>query len=97
MIDAESLARAIQRENKMFIDNLGIGIDTSKLPTNEGYKKASDEYYGHNRITRFWYTKVRPWLNPKKHYQARKNYEAWHVLHKQAYLNAVLEQGLKQL
>ncbi len=73
------------------LSQLGITLNVTDLPSWELYAYCRDKLYGTSRLSRFWFQQIRPWLAPKKQEEIELAYVDAMAIHKQEYLNAVLE------
>ena len=89
------LARAIERQSAVLLNNMGISVDMSKLPTAAGYQNACAAFYGVGWLGRFWAKHVRQRIAPEKHVRLYHELHAWEALHRQAFMAAVMEQADK--
>ena len=91
-----AFALAVQRENTMFLDNVGIRIDFASLPTWPRLRETRDRLFGRGLVGRFWCRKVRPRLMPNRQRQYRAEYEIADKAHRVEFMRAVLEKGKKE-
>lgn len=75
------------------LDNIGLTIKHGDLPTYPEYAKWRAKYYGTNFLSRFWCRKVRARLFLKYDGELREHVRISEMEHRQAFLNAVIEQG----
>lgn len=56
----------MRRDNKLMLDNAGICIKMSELPSIEKYREMKRICYGTHWMSRLWANKLRPHLAPKQ-------------------------------
>jgi hypothetical protein len=63
----DEFVRSCAEQSLRILDNVGIRIDTRKLPSYKLLADATARKYGTNLFSRFWCRHIRPWLQPMKH------------------------------
>ena len=89
----DDIAKAIYFQSPKMLENLGITINMSSLPSADLYAVVRGICFGSGHLGRFYARNIRKFIAPKKHEQIRM---AWHqarFIHKQELINAVLKKG----
>lgn len=89
------LLTGIQKSASNLLDNIGITVAYSKLPSWPEYDEWSRRRFGDNWFTRVWCRHFRPWLLPKKHAEIDANFRDAQDKIRADLINAVIEEGGK--
>jgi hypothetical protein len=85
-----------ERHSKHILDNIGIRIYASALPSMARLREAERQLYGTHWLSRLWYQHIRRFLFPTAHAVFLHLYETARREAQVAMLNAVLETGSRE-
>jgi hypothetical protein len=86
-------AEALLRESTPILDNVGICVQMSKLPSAERLRIARRRLYGTHWLSRLWCRKIRPWLCPIKHGILSTNVRALEERQRAEFLDEIFNQA----
>jgi len=90
-----AFCEAALRHNKLLIDNVGITINETELPSWELFKYCRQKVYGTHWLSRFWCRHIRPFVAPKKQMDLLIDFAAAELQWRTDFMNAILERGSK--
>lgn len=93
----DEIARGIKLSSSMILENLGITVKMSELPSAGLYNLVREEWLGSWFYGRFYALRLRPLIEPNKHQRIRALWEQIQTTRTQEMINAVLEKGQELL
>ena len=96
-LDWASLAEGIYYLSPKILDNIGIHIDMSTLPSANLYAVAREFYFGSGCLGRFYVRNIRQFIAPKMHEEASRTWQQAKTTLRQELINAVLEKGQESI
>ena len=89
----DNIVWEIRRSGPRILDNLGITINISELPSADLYAVVQNLHFGSGYLGRFYARNIRKFIAPKKHKQICIAWSQARLIHQQEVMNAVLKKG----
>ena len=89
----DEITRGIRLSSPKILENLGITIKMSELPSADLYSVVRGIRFGSGHLGRFYARNIRPFIAPKKHEQICMAWSRVQLIRQQESLNAILEKG----
>ena len=89
----ENIVRGISRNGSKILDNLGITINMSELPSADLCAVIYELRFGSGRLKRFYVRNIRPIITPRKHKQICMAWSQARLIRQQEVMNAVIKKG----
>ena len=89
----EQFSKAIHRQSSMLLDNIGIHITFSDMPSHSAYQFWKHKRYGYNWLSAMWCQHIRRWLFPNKHQEIVRLFSVAQTQIQQELISAILTQG----
>ena len=87
------ITRGIRLNSPKILDNIGITIKTSELPSADLCAVIYELRFGSGYFGRFYARDIRPIIAPRKHEQICRAWSRVQFIRQQEVMNAVLEKG----
>ena len=93
----DELTRGLRLLSPKILDNIGIHINVSTLPSAELYWLIREEWFGHWFLGRFYARYLRAIIEPDKHKRIRALWEQMQDTRRQEMITAVFEKGRESI
>ena len=93
----DELTRGLRLQSPKILDNIGIHINVSTLPSAELYWLVREAWFGPWLLGRFYARYLREIIEPDKHKRIHALWEQMQTTRKQEMMTAVFEKGREQL
>ena len=89
----DDITRAIRLNSPKILDNLGITIKMSELPSADLWAAVYELRFGSGHLSRFYVRNIRPFIAPRKHERICMAWSQARFIRQQEVMTAILEKG----